>query len=344
MRKATFPKIKLEGWQSKIKKKNFLKVILILLLFLFILFGIFKFKEVFEGYLNWQYFSKIYEKMLAQIPVDYSFLKPFRNWRVKDLQIGAVSVISVGVDNLGNEYILFSKNPDKILPIASLSKILSGFFVVENYNLNRIVKFSKKAIETEGEIGFFREGERFYVKDLLHSVMLESSNDATVALAEVVGVKKFVKMMQKKAKEIGLKNTYFVNPTGVDPDFPGEKYNYSTARDLAKLAKFILQKSKTDPRADFLIKMTQKKEFYLYRADNSFHHKIKNTNKLLEKYQKEIIFGKTGYTLLAGECLLLVIKHPKEKDGFIINVILNSKNRFEDMEKLINWVKEAYIW
>ena len=332
------------NWQNKPKLRRFFKFSLILLLLCGIGAALFEFKQIFEGYLNWKYTSKIYNQMLAQIPVDYSFLKPFRRWDVDPLDIDATAVLSVAVDELGNEYLLFAKNPQKRVPIASLSKILSGFIIVENYDLNKIVQFSKEAIETEEEIGFFKEGERFFVKDLLHSMLLESSNDATFALAEVIGVKKFVGLMQKEAEKIGLINSRFVDPIGLDPDFSGEPYNYSTAKDLAKLAKFIIQKSKTDPRADFLSKLTQKKEFYLYRTDNSFHHKVKNTNELLAKYSNEIIFGKTGYTPLAQECFLLVIKHPTLKDGFIINVILGSKNRFKDMEKLITWIKQAYIW
>ena len=332
------------GWQNKPKFRRFFKFFLIFLLLAGTAAALFEFKQIFEGYLNWKYTSDIYNQMLTQIPVDYSFLKPFRKWKVDPLEIDAAAALSVAVDKLGNEYLLFAKNPNKKMPIASLSKILSGFIIVENYDLNKIVKFSKKAIETEEEIGFFREGERFFVKDLLHSILLESSNDATFALAEVIGVKKFVELMQKEAKKIGLKNSRFVDPIGLDPDFSGEPYNYSTAKDLAKLVKFIIQKSKTDPRADFLIKITQKQEFYLYRTDNSFHHKVKNTNELLKQYPNEIIFGKTGYTPLSQECFLLVIKHPSFKDGFIINVILGSKNRFKEMEKLITWIKQAYIW
>ncbi len=330
--------------QNKPKFRRFFKFFLILLLLFGTGVALFEFKQIFEGYLNWKYTSSIYNQMLAQIPADYSFLKPFRKWNVNPPEIDAKAALSVAVDGLGNEYVLFSKNSQKRVPIASLSKILSGFIIVENYDLNKVVKFSKEAIETEEETGLFKEGERFFVKDLLHSMLLESSNDATFALAEKIGVKKFVELMQNEAKKIGLENSRFVDPIGLDPDFPGQAYNYSTAKDLVKLVKFIIQKSKTDPRADFLVKITQKKEFYLYRTDNSFHHKVKNTNELLAKYSNEIIFGKTGYTPLAQECFLLVIKHPSLKDGFIINVILGSKNRFKDMEKLITWVKQGYIW
>jgi len=335
---------KVVSCQNKPRFRRFFKFFLIFLLIFGTAIALFEFKQIFEGYLNWKHTSNIYNQMLAQIPVDYSFLKPFRKWNVDPLEIDATAALSVAVDELGNEYLLFSKNSNKRMPIASLSKILSGFIIVENYDLNKVVKFSKEAVETEEEIGFFREGEKFFVRDLLHSVLLESSNDATFALAEVIGVKKFVRLMQDEAKKIGLKNSRFVDPIGLDPDFSGQAYNYSTAKDLAKLVKFIIQKSKTDPRAELLLKITQKQEFYLYRTDNSFHHKVKNTNELLKKYKNEIIFGKTGYTPLAQECFLLVIKHPSFKDGFIINVILGSKNRFRDMEKLINWIKQAYLW
>lgn len=314
-------------------------------LMLFLLgFGFLKFKEVIEGYLSWQYLAPRYQQLSAKILPDYSRFKPFRNWKIKDLRLDALSAISLAVDSSGEEYLLFSKNPDQPLPIASLSKILSALVVVENYDLNKVVKISKKAIEAEEEIGFFKIGEKFFVKDLLHSSLMESSNDATIALAEVIGLEKFVQLMNKYAKKIEMKHSKFADPIGRDPDFSYQPYNYSTARDLSKLAKFIIQKSKTNPRADFLIQITQKREFYLYTIDNAFHHKIKNTNKLLEKYQNEIILGKTGYTPKAKECFLLVIKSPKDNQGFIINIILGSENRLQEMEKLINWIKKAYIW
>jgi D-alanyl-D-alanine carboxypeptidase len=329
--------------QGNQKRKQLLKFFLYLILITIFSFGIFEFKKIMEGYVNWQATSKIYDKMLANIPVDYSFLKPFRKWGVENLEIEAEAAISMEVEN-ETWHILFEKNANKPLPIASLTKILSGYIIAKNYDLNKVVKISKKAVETEEEIGFFKEGEKFFVKDLLYSMLLESSNDATYALAEVIGVDKFVKLMNKEAKNLGLKKSRFVDPIGLDPDSPQEKYNVSTAKDLANLAKFILKKSTTDPRLSFLLKITRTYEFYLYRTDDSFHHKVKNTNEMLKDPQNEIVFGKTGYTPLAKECFLLVIKHPKYKDAYIINVILGSKNRFKDMEKLINWLKEAYIW
>lgn len=325
----------------KIKISHFV-IFLIFASFIFV--GIFEFKKIFEGYLNWKNTSQIYEKMLAEIPIDYSFLKPFRNWKVENLEIGAISAFSLAVNSKGEEFVLFSKNAQTHLPIASLTKILSGYVIAQNYDLGEIVTISDKAIKTESDIGFFKEGQSFFVKDLLHSMMMESSNDATMALAEKIGINSFVALMQDEIKKIGLLDSRFVDPIGLDPDSFKDEYNYSSAKDLAFLVKEIIQKSKTDPRIKFFVEITKKGEFDLYTSDNKFHHKIKNTNKLLEKYQDEIIFGKTGNTPMAKECFLLAIKHPKERDGYIINVILGSKNREEDMEKLINWIKSAYIW
>jgi D-alanyl-D-alanine carboxypeptidase len=331
-------KIKLER-----KPKEVLKVAGYIVLILAILFGIFGFKKVIDGYLAWRATEDVYSKMLAEIPIDYSFLKPFRNWNVENLEIGAEAVISMEVrDNKSR--ILFEKNSKKLLPIASLSKLFSAYLFVENYDLNKEIKFSKKAIETEEEIGFFKPGEKFFVRGLLYSVLLESSNDATYALAEIAGEKTFIRLMNAEAQNLGLENSRFVDPIGLDPDYSWEKFNYSTAQDLANFLKFLLEKSEFDPRISLLLEITRTPEFYLYRSDGSFHHKVESTNKMLKDYQNLIVAGKTGYTPLAKECFILVIKHPKYEDGYIVNVILGSKNRLKDMKKLINWVKRAYIW
>lgn len=323
------------------KKEEYIKIGKYIFLFVLAFFLFWGIKTVLGGYFAWQYSKDMYFNMAAQMPVDYSFLKPFRNWEIDDLELNVSSVISVEI-NGNSKKVLFGKDIDKQLPIASLSKLFSSYLFVENYDLNKEIKVSQRAVQTEENVGLFSPGEKFIVKELLHSVLMESSNDATYALAEVAGIDEFVELMNEKAKELGLRNSRFTDPIGLDPDYTGQRYNISTANDLAEFVDFLIKESKKDSRIAFLVESTQKSEYDLYRSDKNFHHKIENTNKILEN--NHIILGKTGRTPLAKECLVLVIQHPKYENAYIVNVILGSNDRFEDMETLINWIKKAYIW
>ena len=300
-----------------------------------------------SNYLEWRYSKDIYQKALMQMPIDYSFLKPFRNWNVEPLELNAKAAISFLYTDQGEQRILYAKNINQPLPIASISKLFTAYFATKSFNLKREVEITKEAIDTEEDTGQFWLGEKFVLEELLHSVLIESSNDAAMAIADLMRKDKFIELLNQEIKKIGLQETYLNDPVGVDPDFPGEKYNFSTAYDLAKFAVFLTKESWRDPRVNLIWEITKKKEYYLYRPDGSFHHKMISTNKLLsnEEFVKKykIIGGKTGYTPMAKECFLLVIEAPNKK-GIVVNVILGSENRFEEMKKLTQWIKKAYIW
>lgn len=218
-------------------------------------------------------------------------------------ELDAKAAISVFIDQAGSKKILFEKNADRPLPIASLTKLMTASIFLKHYNV-----------------------EREETAELLLSLLIESDNEAANDLAEIIGEKSFLELMNSKTKELGMENTHFTNPNGLDPKEPGESLNYSTAEDLVKLAKYItLEQS-------LLWEISTIQEF----------ENIKNTNELLGQIPG-IIGGKTGETPLAGKCLILVIQAPKNK-GFLVNVILNSENRFEEMKKLISWAENAYRW
>lgn len=299
-----------------------------------------------EEFFFWQKMAKDPKILAAQINQEIleqklRNLKPIRDQTIKDLEIEARSAISVLVD-LSNpnqtSRILFEKNSQEKLPIASLTKLMTAYLVLENYNLEEIVEISKRAVEQEGEFGNLKIGEKFKIKDLLYLLLIESSNDAAYALAEVIGENGFVQLMNLEAKNLELKNTYFVNPTGLDPDLPSDPQNLSTARDLIKLIKVLLNKP-------LLWEMLSLPKFDLYSPDGIFHHQLKNTNELLVEgsFKTKIIGGKTGWTPEALGCLVLVLEAPKSK-GLLINIILGSKNRFQEMKNLINWLYRAYKW
>lgn len=230
-------------------------------------------------------------------------LKPIRNRQIDNFEIAAQAAISVFIDKKGAEKILFEKDIVRPLPIASLTKLMSANVVLEYYNLNQPK-----------------------VKETLYSLLILSDNKAANELAEFISKEGFLEVMNFEAKKLGLENTFFVNPTGLDPKKSGEPINYSTAKDLVKLAKYI----------------TFERPLIWKISIIPEHKNATNTNELLNQISG-IIGGKTGETPLAGKCLLLLVRAPKNK-GFVVNVVLNSENHFEEMKKLIDWTKNAYKW
>lgn len=258
-------------------------------------------------------------------------LKPIRNKAVSDLTLQAKSAVSIFLDNNGGQRIIFQKNTEDRLPIASLTKLMTAKVVLDNYDLSETVKISKEAIRQEENFGQLKVGDILSVEQLLYPLLMESSNDAAFALTndyrDMTGGK-FVKLMNQTAANLGLENTFFLNQSGLDPE-ETSKTNYSTASDLAKLAKALLGN-------DLIWKILSTPKIYLYGQQ------LKSTNELLSEVP-HIVGGKTGYTEKALGCFLMVLEAPKGK-GYIINVVLGSSDRFGEMKELIDWTKRAYYW
>lgn len=231
----------------------------------------------------------------------------------------AKSVFSFRV-NQKEENVIYQKNIQEKLPIASLTKLMTAVIAIENYPLDEKITISKEAVLQEGDFGKLKVGETMSVENLLYLSLIESSNDAAYALAEAIGVDNFVDIMNWETKSLGLKNTHFTNPTGLD-----DPKNYSTAQDLAILTKNLLKKP-------LLWEILGTPEYDLYLPDGTLHHKLKNTNELLGKIPG-IIGGKTGWSPQAQGCFLLVLK--KGKGEYFINIILGAEDRFAEMQKLI---------
>ena len=238
-------------------------------------------------------------------------------------EIFAASALSVKVYKNGNQKIIFEKNSNQTWPIASLAKLMAAFVAMENYDLSRQLEVSKEAIGQPEDFGQLKVGESLSVENLLYLAIIESSNDAAFTLAEPIGTEAFADLMNLEAKHFGLQNTNFVDPTGYAPE------TYSTAKDLVTLSKYFMEQRPE------IFKISSLAEFDLYTPDGVFHHKLSNTNELLNEYQ-EIVGGKTGYTNEAGGCLILILKNSKDGSIFI-NVILGAVNRFEEMKKLIEY-------
>ena len=226
---------------------------------------------------------------------------------------------------------LYSKNSDIRLPIASLTKLLSAVVVLENLNPDDIVRIPKEAIRVDDEKQTLYLDESIKVRDLLKMMLIESSNDAAHALmyhASISGLN-FVGLMNRKAVELGMNNSIFHDPAGLNDDA------LSTSEDLLKLVKYSFKFNE-------LWSILSEKSDTVYSIDGGIAHQINSTNQLLGAIP-DVVGGKTGYTDIALGGVMLVIDVPGENDK-LVSVVLGSTERFTDTQKLIDWVKRAYEW
>ncbi len=226
--------------------------------------------------------------------------------------------------------ILWEKNSGEKLYPASTTKMMTGIVAIENAtNLNEIVKISRNASGTNSSFFPFKTGDRISIMDLLKAALINSNNNATIAIAEYVSgsEKDFVKLMNEKANEIGALDTLFQNTNGLDTKYPEHK---TTAYDLAMIAKYCMNN-------DIFKKIISIKNDYITINDKKVD--IFNTNILLFfDYIKGI---KTGFTENAGYCLVLY----SERQGLkLITVVLKSEEnkRAADILKLIDWANDNY--
>jgi len=254
------------------------------------------------------------------------------------LVIDGRSAFSVYLDPSGKQTILFAKEKDKAFPIASLTKLMTAAVVLEKLDLARTVEFSQTALVPNPEKTDFKAGEKFFSRDLLVPLLVESNNDSANALAEATGYNWFIDYMNFKGLEIGLKNTFFVNPSGLDT--LTAEVNYSTAQDVADLTAYLLDK----PGVWNIISLPAAD---IYSANGVFHHRVISTNEFLTirnpEWKTRMIGAKTGWTDDARGCLVLVLQ-PANREGYVISVILGANDRFGEMEKMINWIEQNYSW
>jgi len=236
---------------------------------------------------------------------------------------------SIAIDKK-TQKILYNHNAYKRLPIASLTKIMTALVVREHATLDEVVIISKEAALTEGSKMKLLPGEKITVKDLLKGMLINSGNDAAVALAEYVGEghqNKFIKLMNNKTQDLNLIHTHFANPMGFD-----DRENYSTGYELL----LIIQEALKDP----FIKKTINTEELELESISGQKHTLKSTNKILGGYLN-ITGGKTGTTDQAGASLIAI---SNKDDREIIGIVLNSPNRFSEMKVLLDWCYRAYIF
>ena len=218
--------------------------------------------------------------------------------------------------------VLYEKNADDRSLIASTTKMMTALVVCQQCNVLDRVKIPAEAVGVEGSSMYLKEGEVLTVQELLYGLMLHSGNDAAVALAIYCGgtVEGFAELMNDKARFLGMENTHFVNPNGLDaPD------HYSTARDLATLARYAME----DPIFAKTVSTKQVKCGDRY---------LTNHNKLL--WRVEGAEGiKTGFTKAAGRIL---VSSAMRNDRRLVCVTINAPDDWNDHAALLNEGFEAY--
>lgn len=255
--------------------------------------------------------------------------KPIRNWDVENINLSAISSF-VYLAETGK--ILYAKNINEIRPVASLAKIMVAKISRNIFKAEDEIVISEKAIAAEGNSVEFNVGEKLFFEDVLRAMLIESSNDAAFALKEEaekkLGGQSFTDWLNQEIKLLGFDAFNFADSAGL------EEKTVGAAEAIAEFYALASQDELIGP-------MFGVKDIFIYSSDNKFRHHLVNTNDLLW-LNDNVRSGKTGYTDEAGGGLVVEALMPNGQSG--IFVILGSLDRFDEMEQLIKWTREAYLW
>lgn len=235
------------------------------------------------------------------------------------MDVSAKSACLISADT---KEIIFSKNEKEKMPMASTTKIITGLLAAESGRLSESVTVSENAQNQEGSSLYLRSGEQIVLRDLLNGLMLNSGNDAAVAIAEFLSedVDAFCEKMTERAKQAGAENTEFKNPNGLEADG-----HYTTAYDLALIG---AEAMKNNVFAETVSKRNANAE----TLDGKILY-FSNHNKLLRQYDGAVGI-KTGFTKAAGRCLVSAA----ERDGImLIAVTLNAPNDWNDHKAMLDY-------
>lgn len=238
--------------------------------------------------------------------------------------------------------ILYEKNGHEAMANASTTKILTCILTLENCELDSQVTVSANAASQPKVHLGMREGQTFYLKDLLYGLMLESYNDCAVAIAEFVAgdTESFAEMMNNKAEEIGCEDSHFITPNGLDAK-DDESFHHTTAADLAKIMRYCIKISSKS--AEFL-EITRTGQYAFTDLEGNTSYSCYNHNAFLQMMDGALS-GKTGFTGTAGYCYVGAL----ERDGktYIVALLAcgwpnNKTYKWSDTKKLMNYGLESF--
>jgi serine-type D-Ala-D-Ala carboxypeptidase (penicillin-binding protein 5/6) len=272
---------------------------------------------------------------------------PERDEKVENLAVpNAHASIILDVDSSA---VLYESESYEHRQIASLTKLMTAVLVMEKVkNLDEIVTIDADSVYAEGtKIGCPRSGycitqrlkvgEKISVGNLLKAMLMNSANDAAIALAKHIGgsEENFAELMNKKTKQLGLSDTNFCTASGLEID-GRESECYSSAHDIARIASYAMQ-------YDLIWEIFRlPNNTIIASEDGTCEHQILNTDIILDQVPN-CLGGKTGFTPLAGRSLMIAASDDTKKHR-IIAVVLDDPYRWQDVQKMVNWAFRAYIW
>lgn len=249
------------------------------------------------------------------LPIQLSAVDVLKNSLPKRVKVKVTAKAYIAAD-LDTGEVLLQSNQSKVLPIASVSKLMTALVATKYMNLSQPTKVSQKALDTEESFGELRFGEQLSIGTLLYPLLMESSNDAAEVIAEAYGRDQFIALMNKEAKSIGAKKTHFDDPTGLS------EHNVSTPEDLVRISRYI---EENYPKIFTITRQTN------YKIKN---HIWKNPVHFLS--MKTYIGGKNGFTEEAeNTAMSLFSLRGKTTSKRIAVALLGSENRDKDMLAII---------
>ncbi len=229
-----------------------------------------------------------------------------------------INAKSVVIKRLGDGYSFLKVGTNQRWPIASITKLMTATIALEKFSPSQQIFFNDKIIFTEGASGGFQSGEFFTAIDLVRSLMVVSSNDAAMALAEAYGYQNFIDVMQVKAVELGMRETTFYDPTGLS------FLNQSTVEDLEKLVKYVFDKH---PEI-----FSFSRERALFIGGKRY---LTNINEFAG--QSDFVGGKTGFTDDASGNLISLFQDLSAGETPLLVIVLGTDDRFGDTRRLLDY-------
>jgi D-alanyl-D-alanine carboxypeptidase (penicillin-binding protein 5/6) len=262
---------------------------------------------------------------LSPSPTPSERPKPVSTGNIPAPQLSAISALAVDIES---GTVLYEKNSNLRLYPASTTKLVTALVAMDYFPLEKVLTFPGTFVE--GQKMKLVKGETMTVGNLLYGLLMFSANDAAETLANGFpgGKENFVVAMNLKIKQLGLSDTFFENPTGLD-----SKNQYTTAHDLVEVAKYAMQRP-------FIAEIVRTKKIVVESADGKITHNLVNINELLGKVDG-ILGVKTGWTENAKENLITYLERDGKK---IMIVVLGSQDRFGETESLIDWILSSYKW
>lgn len=268
-----------------------------------------------------------------EIPQNNSAIAGIQKYNIppvgKNIPLPKLSARAVLVKDLGTDSILYQKDANIAISIASTTKIMTALVASEYFNPNSVLTVKIGAKITGAKVGL-AIGENLSFRSLLYGMLLSSGNDAAYTIAENYpgGILGFVSAMNEKAQILGLTNTHFDNPAGFD-----SPKHFSSAKDLAKITGEALKNVS-------LARIFATKETSIVSLDKKYNHELINLNKLLSQV-KGVLGVKTGFTQGAKENLVTFVDRDNHQ---ILTVVLGSDDRFGESTELIEWTYNNFQW